>query len=487
MNSSTLKILVPLGILMGVIFAVTVFTQNTPNAVEERTVDRVSPLANPLRFFTSSRQWIPYEGSPEYFTGSLQNREFPGYFEPGETEYPASFWFENRNNAPVTMQLLKVSCTSCSGGQVAPIPPDLSKQILQMTAISLLPQGFATALPAVGLAGPAAQMDSARGTLVWQKHAFNKPIAEIVYTVPAAPTGDPWYESWNILQLYFKVRPGAFRPLEADFRTQLQGTERVAVETIKIIYQAAAAFDLDPQSIDIGELTDASSPQNHEFIIYSSTRRKMSDLSLLVSMPPGVSGEPGEFIAAGKPIPIPENQLPSLAVYITVKKNPSPERRGPPVRVESAIRVPVTVSVKVGQNKLDIGRVERVISVTQGSETKQVVVHGSMRGPIFLANGATELSFGTFKYTAEHAASVIVETERSGVELSIVKELTQPKCLKIDLRKQTDNGERGSYKLRAVIPASEQLGEIRDGVVVLEAKGPNPQRMRIPVTGRGRD
>ena len=36
------------------------------------------------------------------------------------------------------------------------------------------------------------------------------------------------------------------------------------------------------------------------------------------------------------------------------------------------------------------------------------------------------------------------------------------------------------------MPAKEQLGEILDGVVVLEAKGPNPLRLRVPVTGRGR-
>jgi len=81
---------------------------------------------------------------------------------------------------------------------------------------------------------------------------------------------------------------------------------------------------------------------------------------------------------------------------------------------------------------------------------------------------------------------VTVETERSGVELVLVKDLTVPKYLKVELLKQPDVGDRGSYKLKATIPANEQLGEIRDGVVVLEAKGPNPLRLRIPVTGRGR-
>ena len=108
-----------------------------------------------------------------------------------------------------------------------------------------------------------------------------------------------------------------------------------------------------------------------------------------------------------------------------------------------------------------------------------------MRGPANIV-GAKELSFGAFASSDAQTASVTIETERSGVELEIVKELTVPSYLKVELVKQPDNGERGTFRLKATIPAGEQLGEIRDGLVVLQAKGPNPLRLRIPVTGRGR-
>src|SRR5205823_1224908 len=141
------------------------------------------------------------------------------------------------------------------------------------------------------------------------------------------------------------------------------------------------------------------------------------------------------------------------------------------------LRIPVTVKTRIDQNKLDIGRVDRVIAITQGSETKQVQVKGSMRGPIYLAGAGREIGFGAFAYTSEQTATVEVETERTGVELEIVKNLTQPKSLKVELQKQPDNGDRGSYKLKVTLPAKEQIGEIKDGVVVLQTRGPNPQRL----------
>ena len=53
--------------------------------------------------------------------------------------------------------------------------------------------------------------------------------------------------------------------------------------------------------------------------------------------------------------------------------------------------------------------------------------------------------------------------------------------------RQPDIGDRGIYKLTVSIPAKEQYGEFKDAVVVLQTKGPNPQKLRIPVAGRGKD
>ena len=472
MNASTLKILVPLVLLVGVIFAITYFSQYTPPEPDEPTIDpKTVQLKKPLRFFSTIRHWDPI--------GSLQDQQFPGYFEQGQTAYPASFWFENRGTAAVHMQLKYVSCTSCSGGQVAPIPPDVTKQILQMTAISTLPQGLVSGLP-LGLAVPTALLDAKRDELKWQYHKFDKAPIDIKYEIPGAPTGDRWAEQWAILQLQFQVKPGG-GSLKAEFLVKADGSDELSDERFGIEYAAAEPFDLGRTTIDVGEMTEASPTQNHEILVYSSTR-SVSELKLamLVAMPDGTSGVPGPFVSVGQPVPVPEDKIEEMAIRISMAKQP-PQ----PTRVRSAFRVPVTISSKVGDAKLDIGSIERNISFTQGTDTKQVRVRGSMRGPASIV-GARELGFGAFTSSDLQTATATIETERSGVELEIVKELTVPKFLKVELVKQPDNGERGSYRLKATIPAGEQLGDIRDGLVVLQAKGPNPLRLRIPVTGRGR-
>jgi len=197
-----------------------------------------------------------------------------------------------------------------------------------------------------------------------------------------------------------------------------------------------------------------------------------------VQMPLGVDGEPGPFVAAGKPVPVPESR------YLELMKLGSEAKKGP-VRFRSAFIVPITISPKVGDAKMDIGRLERSVNFRLGSEVQTVRVTGSMRGPIYLA-GSKEIGFGNFHYVDEQSVVVKVESERADLELRIVPELTQPKTLKLDLKREPNIGDRGLYSLKATLPGREQLGEIKDGVVVLEAKGPNPLRLRIPVTGRGR-
>jgi hypothetical protein len=472
MNSSPLKVVIPIALLMAVIFAVTYFSQYTPTEPETKEVDKAG-IKKPLQFFSNVRRWDPSPGA------SLQDREFPGFFELGENHYTASFWFENRNPSPVTLNLQRVSCTACSGGRVAAIPAAVTSQILQMTAISILPQGLVSMLPA-GLALPTAQLDSKRSTLVWQSHTFDKPLPEVVYTIPPAPTSDRWSAQWGILELNFKAKPGG-RPLTADFLASTEGADEPAEERFAIIYQAADPLIVDTASIDVGELTDGSASQTHEVLIYSTTRKPadVPQMDVLVMMPPGVGGEPGEFISAGALQPVPEKELESLQIRVSLAAKY-------PTRVQSAFRLPVVVRVQVGNAKLDIGKVERVIAITpQGTETKQVHVRGTMRGPFYLA-GARAIDFGAFASANEQVASVDVETDRTGIELAIVKELTQPKSLKLELKKLPDNGDRGFYRLRATLPGNSQIGEIRDGVVVLESKGQIPQRLRIPVVGRGR-
>lgn len=489
--SSTLKIAVPLLLLIGAIFALTLFSQYGPRDEEEKPPEAVAKR-KPLQFFTSRRLWVPEwmldRNDPEYMTKlNLQDQIYPFYFEAGETEHKTGFWFANPNPEAVEMRLKAVSCETCSGGQVGILPPDMTKQILQMTAIGTLPTGPVAGLP-LGLIAPSALLDPRQKKVQWQQHRFDK--KELVrYDVPGVLSGDPWAVQWGILELQFKVRPGAggMGGLVTLMSTNLQGSEERVEERFELGYAAASPFEVDRESIDVGELTDASPSQTNEILVFSMTRATedlQRNLKAVIGMPPGVSGEPGPFVTAGEPIALPERELVQLEKKMSAKAAQGENPR-PPVRVQSAFRVPVTVNPKIGKATLDIGRVERLVRFAQGSEVKLIRVFGTMRGPISLV-GAREIAFNYFTYADEHTLSAPIETNRAGLELAIVPELTNPKFLKAELIKQPDIGERGSYKLKVTIPAKEQLGQLKDGVVVVESKGADSIRLRIPITGHGR-
>lgn len=482
MNASTLKVLVPLVLLIAVVFAVTFFSQYTVNDPVEIEGSKNQSADKPLHFFSNVRHWDPRPVGDDGVTPpSLQDRIFPGFYEADGTRNPAQFWFENRNPKPVRMQLAQASCSTCSAARLAPIPPDVARAVLQMSAAAALPQGLIPGIP-LGMVGPAAYLDPRRDTLRWRSYVFkDRDPAEVVFDVPAAGA-DPWSPQWGILELSFQAKPPSGNipfSVRTAFTSKVEGSDQSDTEQFIVAYESVPPFVVDTSLIEIGELTDSSPDQTHEFLVYSSTREQMPDLTIQVMMPVGVAGEPGGFIRTGTPTPLGPAELTDLAAALS-------QKGGKPVRVRSAYRVPVTVKVRDGNAKLDIGRVARAIWITQGSEQKQVAVVGSMRGSVYLKE-EKEVNLGTFPYTQGTTTTATVITERRGVDLALTPDLTRPKYLQVQLKKLPDREENGEYELTVKVPGREDaaIGEIVDGVVVLEVRGPSPQRIRIPVKGKG--
>ena len=480
--NSTLKIAIPLGLLIAVVFAVTFFSQYTPNDDPDGQGKAKASTGGqrPLVFFSNRREWWPLPTARDGLSETpLMDRIFPGFYEVGETQHSAPFWFENRNSAPVTLQLEGVSCSACSGGRLAPIPPEAMRQLLQMNAVSLLPAGPVGGCP-TGMAGAAASLFN---SLQWQSHEFSKDPAQVVYNIPAAANTDGWSPQWGILDLNFKVRPNPSVPLGSAFFGQVQGTEHRESYRFEIFFQSASAFELDRTQIEVGSLTDTSSEQTHDLIVFSATRTPEELRSLNVSahvrIPGG--GEPGPFVAVGQPVPLSEKERQDFSDNLAA-------RTQQPIKVLSALRIPVHVRPRVGEKRVDIGKLEREIWVSSpslaGSEPKRVVLTGNVSGPVMLAEGS-EINLGSFSFQRGAYSQFDILTERAGMELEVISNECHPKFLKASLEKQPDRNGRGYYKLSVQVPASAQQGEISGGVVVLQIKGKNPQKVRFPVKGRG--
>jgi hypothetical protein len=510
--NSTLKIVVPLFLLVAVIFGVTYFSQYTPKTETEKEGPGGPGGSNepPLRFFASTRSWdppdtyspelgAPYRGLPllapssdprksdDPFKFSVQDRVFPMFFEVGETVHGTTFWFENRHDNKVVMQLKQISCTACSGGRLAAIPPEVTKQLLQMTAVGVLPQGLFTALPA-GMVGPGANLSPDR--LTWEQHTYREE-RNPKYSVPAAHDADGWSPQWGILELQFKVTAHGVKdpPLSAKFATQVEGGGPGGENNFVIVYEGVNAFEVGPPRLDIGELTADSSPRKYELVVFSTSRGpgrtgpgEPGDLAPPLVDVHAVSGggEPGPFVTVSPPERVPRPELPAMTLDLM-------RQLGRPLRIESAYRVSVRISPKVGDRRMDIGLLEREVWVAvPGGLERRVQVRGMVRGAVWLDNDRTDIDLGAYGSRAGIAGrSVTLITEQRDAEVVLVgREGDAAEFLEVKLEKQQPTADHGQYALKLTIPPNARTGSW-SGVIVLEVKGPTPQRVRIPVKGRG--
>jgi hypothetical protein len=466
----TLKVAVPIVALMAVIFGVTFFAQYTPRNDDNSgsVTDSGEP---PLRFFSSTRAWDPQ--------GSLQNQMFPGFYEvqanAAGPQNNASFWFENRNTKPVTMKLRGVSCTQCSGGRVAAIPPQVARQILDMTGVSVLPGGLFSPFP-VGMAGPAANLAEHR--LEWQSHMF-KDGPNVEYKVPAA-SGDPSLPQWGILDLRFSVGALGPKTLSANFDLQVEGAQQYQSATFNITFLGVEPFDVSRASIELGDLTETSNPATYELLAFSATRGPhgngpgdLAPPAVSVEMPPGTVGESGPFVSVGPPVRVPEGELADIPNVIG--------RRG--VRIEAAYRMTVTVAPRVGDKRVDLGPLERDIHVSTADARKTVRVRGTVRGDIWLDEKQSEFALGTYNSSDGKSRSFTVLTKQPNAELVQIPDPATPDFLKVVVEKQPSDGDRGYYRLKLTVPPGKGPGGAWNGLIALELKGPQPQRIRIPVRG----
>jgi len=498
---STLRVVVPLLALGAVVFGVTFFAQYTPPAETEdgKTSSDGAPKSSgepPLRFFTSARRWDPpklsepgYRHLPllapsavastdadsrQQNTFSIQDRIFQGYYEPGDAQRATQFWFENRNPNPVALQLRGVSCNACSGARVAAIPPETTKSLLRHAALAALPIGAFHGY-GIGLVEPAAALTK----LDWAQAQF-RDDPHATFHVPAASNPDKWSPQWGILELTFRVGENPKLPLAAEFATQVEGTQQFGRQGFALMYEPAPACEVSRTAIEAGIIDSLSGERDYELIVYSNTRGPGSEFgdldrpSFLVDAPPGIT-DPAKFVEVTKVQRIPDAELPDL-----MERLHSEHKRMNKVR--AAYRAIVTFRPRIGESRLEIGQMERTISVSCGSDPQKVTVKATVHGAVRLENNRIEIELKTFNGRNGHEEWVDLIAEKTGGELVVVKDECKPADFGFELVKQPDRGGQGHYRLKISIDKGKVYGQVK-GVVVLEVKGPNPQRIRIPFKG----
>jgi hypothetical protein len=205
-----------------------------------------------------------------------------------------------------------------------------------------------------------------------------------------------------------------------------------------------------------------------------------------VRMPMAQGGDPGKFVQVSAPERIPDAELGQVAELIA-----DLSKRQRLVRVEAAYRYTITFDPKADDRSLDIGLLEREVwFALDAGEQRQVSVKGMVSGVVWLDDNQNEITMPNSAQAAGFTKSFRLVTARRDLDIKLLEAETKPTFVKVNLERDANPpaGDRGYYKLTVRVPSSKENPAIRvgrwSGEVVLEVKGPTPQRIRIPIKGR---
>ena len=466
---STLKIAVPIVLVFGVVFAVTVIKKLDTSSPLNGDGGDGTPVDVPLQSAYTS---IRYDPESAY----VWDRHFDGFHEVSDEAHPVSFWFKNRNTSPMHVRILGRSCGSCTSAHIAHVPPDALDKLVAKTAAGLFPVS-AFPVPDLLTAIAVGEMNS---ELKWHKYDFPLSLSQPTapYTVPAAADDD--HPTWAVVKLAITVNGIGPVTRYAQLGMQTENMPVEAEQSLAVSFQGINPFEVAPDTKDVGSLPEGTSPQTFDIIYFSATRSQ-SGLP-----PPGIlvdSNAP--FIDVRDPVPMTEAERTAFAQ--TMAK----DERGGVVPVRGAYRIPVTVSRALPDGREpDIGPFEAGINISGpgASGSRRVTVKGVMTGVIALAsgddlkigkNGQWDVKYGTTTRTR-------LASDRPGLEVEVVPEETTPGFLDVSLGPVEVKSDRRYWPMTIVVPANTGFGPLpRDAAIVLRTKGPNPITVRIPVEGRG--
>jgi hypothetical protein len=468
MNSTLKYTVFPLVLVVLVVFGVTIIWLNLGDTKTDEGGGGAA-LKGPALYFSTNQ--IAYEPNSDV----MAKRTFPGFFEQtGDREVPVSFWFRNPHPVPVRVVILGRSCTACSSGRLAVVPPEAMRSLDAQGAVGGGPTG-----PVVpdDLLPPLA--DAILGPLQWQTFDLDKKP----YEAKEIPPGSANTPTWGVLQFGIKVNVIGPKPLSVRVGLTAGDNPQESIQ-FDMVLVGAHPFDVTPQALQFGELAEGAEPRSREVVYWSATRGPDTNPPL---PKPTVSAGTDPFLKVGEPVELTGAELDRLAAQMASAS------QGAPVRVRGAYKLPVTVFRRRPDTappgtptEPDIGPFERTVAVTApgAAHTVTVQLSATVTGLVELL-GEQTANLGDFKGVVGVTKPFRLVTERSDTELQPVPEESKPAYLKAAVELDKESQDRRQWRLTITVPPGECLSSLpADSVVVLRAKtGSEVRKVRIPVKG----
>ena len=470
--NSTLKIALPLALVVIVIFGVTLISQNVGEIPpEDELVDtNTNKITGPPLVISATA--IGYNpAAPD-----IESRSFQGFYELDKTAIPISFWFQNIQPVPVNIQALQRGCTSCTQARIGVVDQKSFDKFVERAVIGALP---ANPLAAMNLI-PALAAAELTTEIQWQDFDFDNMDKTL-----KVPAGSPERPVMGLFQMaisvtsvgpsdkrYVAVRawPEGGTPSDYAFAANMIGVQ---------------PFEPLEQNIKVPTMNVGAESKTYDVFVLSATRKLPEDYgSLPIFYPPTITVNPPDpFIQVSSARPLTEQEVASARNQLMANKKTVPLKCGYGFKV--------TVHRQLSGNtpsEPDIGPFTRTLAINSPGtlHTPTVTVTGVFQGLISLVDGDL-IDLKDFPGRIGTTRTVSLVSDNADVEISYLKEESNPNFLEVKLTPpRLENGRR-YWDMTVVVPPSRVLRPLDyDSHIVLKATTKaGERRIRLPVKGVG--
>lgn len=466
--NANLKIALALALLVAAVIGATVITQFSEGEPARPSGDGPGTGFRGGMPLVFKEFQLKYDPRGETYAA----RVFPGFFEVNKEIHWATYLLRNPNTVPVKVTAKARSCVACTTAQLAVLSPDENRAMRRDVGVAAAVGGLRPD-PEVSLFRRAED-----GNLTWQPLNFDQPDEAL--TVPAAV--DPDTPTWCVLRLGFEVKGPGANTLHADIGLQAEGMTSPTIQKFLVSFVGDSAERASPSSYDYGVIGAKSEPKSVDLYYWSATRPQTA------FAPPVVGGLEGDlFFSASAPVPLSADDLEELARRASTEQIAVRARGG----YKFTVTLRRTVETPDGPRELDIGPVERVLTVSGSDGTtsgQKVQLTATVTGLVALASG-TDINLGDFRGSTGTTAEFKLVSERPGVELEPVntgtgepRDRNPPGVTVAAVGKPvTENGQK-RWTFQLTVAPDALLGAINGQLIVFRAKETG-QMIRIPLKG----
>lgn len=453
---STIQYGLLLALVVGAVFGLTFFRQNTRSPVEKPVLD--GGLGR------------KYDGPPLYVRQKTAewDRDDPQYAaeleKGGNGAY--DFWVSNAHSEPVIASLFSKSCV-CTEVDIGVIPvADIAawrKRSTDLIAVNLATNLFgAPNLTAVLTCDQLARKPQWSTIFAREKD----PTASSVYIPAADPTAGP---QLAVVRMKWDGREVKAQVLTAIIQHRLG--DQFETTRFEVPVNIVPAVMISSPAVAVGEM---NFNDRREQVIYcwSATRD-----SFTVTVE---EKSPHPCIVVGAP-----RQLES-AERLEATKNLRAAGLIGPTRMRCAYAIPVTVYERTGGSQLDLGPFMRRIALRSSTSPDEaiLVVQGMVRGNIEIGEDADRdrVNLGGFRADRPHEKDVEVRAKDADVQLRFKS--ASPDFLNVTLTETSGGSAFRRWKLHVEIDADRASGFLPpNSAIYLETVSNPPRAIRIPVVG----